>query len=55
MQAFICDAFRDLRKFGMAIAARRPIIATTIMISTSVNPLFLISPHLLSEGFYCSP
>jgi hypothetical protein len=40
MQAFCCVVVRALTKLGIAIAARRPIIATTIMISTSVKPDF---------------
>src|ERR1039457_2054459 len=51
MQAFICDVVRALTKFGIAIAANRPMMATTIMISTSVNPamrevLMFILPYL---------
>ena len=38
MQAFFCDVVRARTKLGMAIAASRPMIATTIMISTRVNP-----------------
>src|SRR5262245_15419233 len=38
MQAFICEVVRALIKLGIAIAANRPIIATTIMISTNVKP-----------------
>src|SRR5262245_11642800 len=38
MQAFFCAVVRAFTKLGMAIAARRPMIATTIMISTSVKP-----------------
>src|ERR1700761_6391529 len=38
MQVFFRAVSRALMKFGMAIAARRPMIATTIMISTSVKP-----------------
>src|SRR5882672_3258391 len=38
MQAFICEVVRALMKLGMAIAANRPIMATTIMISTNVKP-----------------
>jgi hypothetical protein len=38
-----CWAFcLALTKFGMAIAANKPIIATTIIISTSVKPFVLI-------------
>src|SRR5216683_7263879 len=39
MQAFICEVVRALMKLGMAIAAKRPMMATTIMISTNVKPL----------------
>jgi len=38
MHAFCCDVARAFRKLGIAIAAKRPIMATTIMISTSVKP-----------------
>src|SRR6266571_9342643 len=38
MQAFICEVVRALMKLGIAIAARRPMMATTIMISTNVKP-----------------
>src|SRR5882724_10804187 len=38
MQAFCCEVVRALMKLGMAIAANRPIMATTIMISTNVKP-----------------
>jgi hypothetical protein len=37
MHAFFCAVVRALTKFGIAMAARSPIIATTIMISTSVK------------------
>src|SRR5881394_269592 len=40
MQAFFWLAVRAFTKFGIAIAAKRPIMATTIMISTSVKPAF---------------
>src|SRR6266404_9408261 len=39
MQAFFWDVVRALTKLGIAIAAKRPIMATTIMISTNVKPL----------------
>ena len=43
MHALIRDVVLACTKFGTAIAANRPIMATTIMISTSVKPLrFLI-------------
>ena len=34
--------WRAFTKLGIAIAARRPMMATTIMISTSVKPAFLL-------------
>src|SRR5204863_4500838 len=38
MHAFICEVVRALMKLGIAIAAKRPIMATTIIISTNVKP-----------------
>src|SRR5437667_1722556 len=38
MHALFCEVVRALMKLGMAIAANRPIMATTIMISTNVKP-----------------
>src|SRR2546430_1657290 len=38
MQAFACETVRARTKLGIAIAARRPMMATTIMISTRVKP-----------------
>ena len=38
MQAFCCDVVRAFTKLGIAMAAKRPIMATTIMISTKVKP-----------------
>src|SRR5881397_3440766 len=38
MHAFFCEVVRALMKLGMAIAAKRPIMATTIIISTNVKP-----------------
>ena len=38
MQAFCCAELRAFTKLGMAIAASKPMMATTIMISTSVKP-----------------
>src|SRR5437899_6208846 len=38
MHAFIWDVVRARTKLGIAMAARRPMMATTIMISTSVKP-----------------
>src|SRR5437867_34733 len=38
MHAFIWDCVRARTKLGMAMAANSPMMATTIMISTSVKP-----------------
>src|SRR5438445_12979966 len=38
MQEFFCAVVLALMKLGIAMAANRPIMATTIMISTSVKP-----------------
>src|SRR5215467_14524327 len=38
MQAFFWEVVRARIKLGIAIAAKRPIMATTIMISTNVKP-----------------
>src|SRR5438552_15502268 len=38
MQALTWEVSRALTKLGMATAASRPMMATTIMISTNVNP-----------------
>src|SRR5664279_3892527 len=53
MHAFFCDCVRARTKFGMAIEANRPMITTTIMISTRVKPelrdvLFFILARCLS-------
>src|SRR6516164_7283764 len=51
MQAFACEVARAFTKFGIAIAAKRPMMATTIMISTNVKPalrLFLVCFILFS-------
>src|SRR5208337_3278020 len=45
MQALACEVARAFTKLGIAIAAKRPIMATTIMISTRVKPalrMFLV-------------
>src|SRR2546427_12439395 len=42
MQAFIWDCVRARTKLGIAIAAKRPMMATTIMISTRVKPDFFV-------------
>src|SRR6267378_8682243 len=41
IHAFIWAVVRALTKLGIAIAANSPMMATTIMISTSVKPAFL--------------
>src|SRR6185295_2717588 len=38
MQALFCDVIRARRKLGTAMVASKPMMATTIMISTSVKP-----------------
>src|SRR5581483_5529220 len=38
MQAFCCEVVRARTKLGIVMAARRPMMATTIMISTRVKP-----------------
>jgi len=38
IQAFCCEVVRAFTKLGIAIAANKPIMATTIMISTKVKP-----------------
>ena len=40
MQEFCCEVVRARAKLGIAMAANKPMMATTIMISTSVNPDF---------------
>ena len=42
MQAFFWLAVRAFTKLGIAIAASKPMIATTIMISTTVKPPFCV-------------
>ena len=54
MQALACEVARALTKFGIAIAANRPMMDTTIMISTSVKPaLRMVSVVFISFAF-CS-
>src|SRR5580704_12457379 len=53
MQAFCCAVVRACTKLGIAIAAKRPIMATTIMISIKVKPclrdcVFFITRYMLS-------
>src|SRR5882724_12082792 len=55
MQPVACAVLRAFTKLGIAIAANRPIMATTIMISTSVKPpfrdvLFFITSNLSLFG-----
>src|SRR5258708_2263375 len=38
MHALACEVVRALMKLGIAIAASKPMMATTIMISTSLKP-----------------
>ena len=38
MQALACEVARAFTKFGIAMAASKPMMATTIMISTRVKP-----------------
>src|SRR5437868_1521278 len=40
MQPLAWEVARALTKLGIAMAANRPMMATTIMISTSVKPVF---------------
>jgi len=54
MQAFCCAVVRARTKLGIAIAANRPMMATTIMISTSVKPdLRMVFFFMLIRSF-CS-
>src|ERR1700744_5641192 len=41
MHAFCCAVVRACTKLGIAIAAKRPMMATTIMISISVKPALM--------------
>src|SRR6267142_558380 len=42
MQAVACDLARECTKLGMAMAANKPMMATTIIISTNVKPAWLV-------------
>src|SRR6266567_2175857 len=60
MQALDCAVLRALMKLGMAIAANRPMMATTIMISTNVKPdlrdvLFFITLPFVCCGVNRAP
>ena len=54
MQAFCCEVARAFTKLGIAMAASKPMMATTIIISTSVKPalrdcfMFFILLYVLS-------
>src|SRR6266576_1338950 len=55
MQDLFCEVLRASMKLGIAIAASRPIMVTTIMISTRVKPplrdvLMFILPFSLCSG-----
>src|SRR5436190_17710013 len=56
MQAFFWLAVRAFTKLGIAMAASKPMIATTIMISTSVKPArrevlsFILLIYLSNDG-----
>src|SRR5438445_11719778 len=53
MQEFFCAVVLALMKLGIAIAANRPIMATTIMISTRVKPpLRVVFLFILNFSFY---
>src|SRR5271154_6826562 len=55
MQAFCWEVARAFTKLGIAMAARRPMMATTIMISTSVKPalrMFFIVFIVFAFFFY---
>src|SRR6266404_3493416 len=43
MQALACAVVRAFTKLGIAIAANKPMMATTIMISTRVKPLLRVA------------
>src|SRR5436189_6348942 len=53
IQAFLYAVVRALTKLGIAIAASSPLMATTIMISTSVNPLWRAVLFFITEPFCC--
>ena len=48
MQEFCCEVVRARAKLGIAMAANKPMMATTIMISTSVNPDFFDLSSLIA-------
>jgi len=48
MQALACDMPRAFTKLGIAIPASKPIMETTIMISSNVNPDLLDTLFFMS-------
>src|SRR5579883_2408281 len=52
IQAFCCAELRAFTKLGIAMAANRPMMATTIMISTRVKP-DLLDLLILILALYC--
>src|SRR5690349_2449962 len=55
MQVFFWAELRAFTKFGMAMAASRPMMATTIMISTSVKPALRVVVVFICFVFYGAP
>ena len=61
MHALVCEVVRAFTKLGIAIAANRPMMATTIMISTRVKPdlrevlVFILVFILLCRGVNSAP
>src|SRR5579859_216080 len=54
MQAFCCDVARAFTKLGIAMAASKPMMATTIMISTRVKPALRDCFICFMFSFFCS-
>src|SRR2546429_5615154 len=54
IHAFIWAVVRALTKLGIAIAANNPMMATTIMISTSVKPDLLFLLICITDLSVCS-
>src|SRR3984957_17554833 len=53
MQAFIWAVVRARTKLGMAMAANRPMMATTIMISTRVKPVLRKERIFIQFDSFC--
>ena len=53
MQAFIWAVVRARTKLGMAMAANRPMMATTIMISTRVKPVLREERIFIQFDSFC--